>query len=198
MKIPRVITRRRVKWVGTMATLAPAILYAAALAHGWEYRYRAKEWSFVAWIMRGRVEARVSLFRPRKEGEGLLVLNADVSPGIYAELFYQNRTHVGETLPHATYPWFEVGPNPRFDWDWRENNITLLHTEAYIAIPLWLPLLLIAAPAAWLWYTDRKVPPGYCPHCRYDLAGLNVRSESGTTGGNGVCPECGEPVDGGA
>ena len=55
----------------------------------------------------------------------------------------------------------------------------------WISLPLWLPLLLLSAPTAWLWWTDRKVPPGHCIHCRYDLRGLD----------GGVCPECGNPTE---
>ena len=60
-----------------------------------------------------------------------------------------------------------------------------------VGLPLWLPLLLIAAPTGWLWYTDRRAKPWQCATCRYDLRGLNVRSESGPT----VCPECGAPIE---
>ena len=64
-----------------------------------------------------------------------------------------------------------------------------LSTTAWgLQIPLWLPLLLIAAPTAWLWHTDRRAKPWQCATCRYDLRGLDG-------GGNGVCPECGTPTE---
>jgi hypothetical protein len=48
-------------------------------------------------------------------------------------------------------------------------------------LPLW-PFILVAIPIiAARFYRDRRVPPGRCPNCRYDLTG-NV---------SGRCPECG-------
>ena len=67
---------------------------------------------------------------------------------------------------------------------WRFSYDTAPDGAWEVVIPLWIPLLLIAAPTAWLWWTDRKVPPGHCLHCRYDLRGLD----------GGVCPECGTGV----
>ena len=60
----------------------------------------------------------------------------------------------------------------------------LIRASRQMSIPLWLPLLLIAAPTAWLWYTDRRPKPWQCPKCRYDLRGLD----------GGVCPECGHEL----
>jgi hypothetical protein len=52
-----------------------------------------------------------------------------------------------------------------------------------VGLPLWMPFLLIATPAAFLWWTDRRrIPPGHCQNCGYNLTG-NV---------SGICPECGK------
>jgi hypothetical protein len=53
------------------------------------------------------------------------------------------------------------------------------------AVPLWHPLRLAAVPTAVLWWRDRRrIPPGHCLKCGYNLTG-NV---------SGVCPECGEGI----
>ncbi len=58
------------------------------------------------------------------------------------------------------------------------------HDELSIVIfPYWLLLLLAAIPTAWLWHRDqRRIRPGRCPRCGYDLTGNT----------SGVCSECGE------
>ncbi len=54
-----------------------------------------------------------------------------------------------------------------------------------LSIPLWCPFLLTALPTALLfWFDRRRISPGRCPKCGYNLTG-NV---------SGICPECGEPV----
>ena len=62
------------------------------------------------------------------------------------------------------------------------------YVQQRVKIPLWMLLLLIAAPTAYLWYTDRRAKPWQCPKCRYDLRGLD----------GGVCPECGHETTGDA
>ncbi len=54
-------------------------------------------------------------------------------------------------------------------------------------IPLWLLLLVSAIPTAILFRRDcRRIGPGHCPKCGYDL----TKNESG------VCPECGVKIQG--
>ena len=53
-----------------------------------------------------------------------------------------------------------------------------------LVFPYWL-LLLTAIPTAWLWHRDRRrIRPGCCLRCGYDLTGNT----------SGVCPECGDKV----
>ena len=51
------------------------------------------------------------------------------------------------------------------------------------AWPFWGPFVAFAVPTAILWWIDhaRRVPPGHCRQCGYNLTG-NV---------SGRCPECG-------
>ncbi len=54
-------------------------------------------------------------------------------------------------------------------------------------VPLWLPLISALFAMAVLWWLDRRrVRPGHCGRCGYDLTG-NI---------SGVCPECGAAVRG--
>ena len=53
-----------------------------------------------------------------------------------------------------------------------------------ILIPLWLPLLALALPVAFLWYRDRRPPKGRCQSCGYNLTGNT----------SGLCPECGTEI----
>jgi len=54
-------------------------------------------------------------------------------------------------------------------------------SDFYLRVPLWIPILAIALPTAWLWRRDRRHPPGHCRKCGYDL----------TENVTGVCSECG-------
>lgn len=55
----------------------------------------------------------------------------------------------------------------------------------HILLPLWIPFLLIAIPTGLLWYLDRRrILPGHCQKCGYNLTG-NV---------SGICPECGVKI----
>ncbi|HYE63345.1 MAG TPA: hypothetical protein VD997_15240 [Phycisphaerales bacterium] len=55
-----------------------------------------------------------------------------------------------------------------------------------LEVPLWMPFLVTAGPAAWLWRKDRRLAKlarvGKCTGCGYDRAGVGARAK---------CPECG-------
>jgi hypothetical protein len=71
------------------------------------------------------------------------------------------------------------GPNrPHWLWMPRIHRAT---DDFSIVTPLWIVFLVVAAPAAWLWRRDKRLPPGCCPGCGYNLLGI----------ASGVCPECG-------
>ena len=81
-----------------------------------------------------------------------------------------------------THGWFAVRQPYEVYWLPRLVHGTFTGMRStHLFVPLWLLLVLIAAPTAWLWYTDRRAKPWQCAKCRYDLRGLD----------GVVCPECG-------
>ncbi len=61
-------------------------------------------------------------------------------------------------------------------------QLQLTGHKKHVLLPMWLLFPLVAAPTALLFYSDRRrIPPGHCRRCGYNLTG-NV---------SGVCPECG-------
>ncbi|MBN1858452.1 hypothetical protein JW848_04525 [Candidatus Bipolaricaulota bacterium] len=74
-------------------------------------------------------------------------------------------------------------PDDLIDWSWLQVNGFYIG----LVLPLWIPFVIAVIPTGVLWYLDRRrIPPGYCRKCGYDLTG-NV---------SGVCPECGEHISG--
>ena len=86
------------------------------------------------------------------------------------------RWHTSETIPGHSFQYGFVWPAVH-----RQPSgppLTVIH------LPFWFPLLVVAIPTAILWHRDRRrIPPGHCRKCGYDLTG----NESGR------CSEGGKP-----
>ena len=54
-----------------------------------------------------------------------------------------------------------------------------------VELPLSSVVVLVGLPTAYLWWRDRRPPPGHCQKCGYNL----------TDNVSGVCPECGTEVE---
>jgi hypothetical protein len=98
----------------------------------------------------------------------------------YATIFF------GETEEEYTWCGAAVEPLPGFRlWFDYEPEPPAGLVLWWVQIPLWVPCLLIGAPAVLLWRIDAKrrlAAPGRCVRCGYDRAGLSKDT---------TCPECG-------
>ena len=151
--------RRMLKWAGVAISLLFVVAWSASLR--WQCEYgRASQyhhWSLI--LANGRCGGSVAIFDdPQISGSGWVVRQA----------------------PRRVdwLPWFaSVDHGSRFPSPpWRGHAILL---------PLWMPFLIVAIPTAYLWWIGRRrVPPGRCQRCGYDLTG-NI---------SGTCPECGKKI----
>ena len=178
MRLPRLITRRRVKWVGTCASALIALLGIGSV---WYWVQIRRDYHFHdAW--------RIAM---SDGGVHVLQMTGTLPVGGDEQISMFRFTHGAASNPGIV--WL---PDRSRDF---HSLGSLSYKSQSVTIPLWLPLLLVAAPTAWLWCTDRRAKPWQCPKCRYDLRGLGgVRRKSGEVDSKNrptVCPECGSVVD---
>jgi hypothetical protein len=102
---------------------------------------------------------------------------------------------IAELYPPSEYPvalnYFRWEP-PRaafgeeYVWRWEPRQQPNTADAKFFVLPYWLPTLLFAVPAAWMWRVDvkrrRAVREGCCATCGYSLVG---------TPADKSCPECG-------
>jgi len=149
-------TRRILKWTGVGLSLLILTSWAISL------KYEASVVISPNWVVafgRGFV------------GGGIARLNARTSFGESNGLQEHSSADLG-------FKWPDIAINVR----------TGPHDVVSFAfLPFWLVLLLTALPTAWLWHRDRRrIRPGCCIRCGYDLTGNT----------SGVCSECGEKIAG--
>ena len=159
MKLPRLITRQRVKWTGLVLCVLVLGVYVASVWYEAYWVIIRPNHSVYIGIFQGGLSLDVSDHDPYRFGRPLIKA-LHHRPAIDASIDLWSGWPTRLTYNDAGF-----GPT----------------TLSRAFLPLWIPLLLIAAPTAWLWHTDRRAKPWQCAKCRYDLRGLD----------GGVCPECG-------
>jgi len=154
--IARGRVRRVAKEVGSGTTLVLMCAWALSNVWGWYYQSGVSRQTQVAWTI-GVVSGQI--FVDKITGKPL----GPILKGFHC---YKPGLPILFSLPNVH----------RYDW----RRIGTLWER--VALPFWLPLLIIAIATGILWYQDRRrFEAGQCRRCGYDLSG-NV---------SGICPECG-------
>lgn len=160
--------RRVLKWGGLVLSLMIAAAWATSLR--WTYGY-------------GRPHRPCKKGDARTSDESLTGLPDWRSSwmgsyrGVGGGSLYYSRQTVLTRLGWETYSY----PMPLV---WRPSLRAAGCYGSFVILPLWIPFLLIAVPTAFFLWPKRRIPPGHCQFCGYDLTG-NV---------SGTCPECGSAV----
>jgi hypothetical protein len=168
--------RRILKWAGLVVSLLTAAAWALSLRWGFGYR-KVFQASMTMLVPTGQntVAPRTvtfpasSLWNCERGGIGYSDLPAPFEP----------------VQPKGWGVWPVRGREDRPRWLYVGKSMVSDDRFPSIYCPLWIPFLVVALPTAFLWYRDRRIPPGHCQNCGYNLTG-NV---------SGICPECGERVD---
>ena len=169
MSRPR--SHRLLKWIGIVT--CALILTVGLLSLRWAVRWRAASSDFgisvrggavFLWQDTGLFQGTVNYIPWRASGRNVGPLSFERASG-----------------PNRCTARISIGTG----FHWAHPASSAMRTNRYVAIPLWMPFAALAMPTALLWWHDRRrLPPGECQQCGYDLTG-NV---------SGRCPECGEPT----
>ncbi len=99
-------------------------------------------------------------------------------------LFYFHRGHeIAGPRPDSRFVNVSGGERSYgLRWPHYQKNVNML----FLRVPYWCLLVPAGVPTALLFFLDRrKIPPGHCQACGYDLRTLT----------SGRCPECGLAVE---
>ena len=168
--------RRILKWLGMGA--CTLILAGWAISGWWFFAYHGwegNEYSIFS-LHEGIFMLRAGA--PEGEQEALRVVTAQAMGKNGSRTFAQRQN--GLLLSHLL-PRFRT-----FRAQLELGGTVVVNKEEILIIPLWMPFAVIALPTGFLFWRDRRrIPPGHCQRCGYNLTG-NV---------SGKCSECGEPCE---
>ena len=166
MKLPRIITRRRAKWTGLVATICVA---AAMIASYWYWP--SYTWASALWS---------NVWRVQIVPGGFEVFRADNYEPLGTYDFIQRYERVlNSQLARPV-----ANPTTTLLLPKYKGWASFPSGMRSVSIPFWMPLVLCAVPTVVLFNRDHKPKPGHCAKCRYDLAGLD----------GDICPECGAEI----
>ena len=175
---PRI--RRILKWAGTVLCVLLACLWLASGWYEvfWTQRLKGGKYELSLWVATGDIHASYRVYNERALSDlarrGVKVKSdCGIAPTRYRGYW-------------LTYPYWRLQGSDVWDGTRTDNKVIWGYWKG-MKLSIWIPLLLVAVPTAFLWLRDRRrIPFGHCPNCGCDLTG-NV---------SGRCPECGIPLDG--
>ena len=152
----RLRIRRRLKWCGLVLSLVLVFVFAASTR--WYCDYRS-------------MDSQTAKVYSIQSGIFIFITIDRASPDYFLQT-------VGPSFGRFEAPGQFRQNLGRIGWSNDSRN-------DWFFMPLWIPFLLVTVPTAFLfWHDRRRIPPGHCQKCRYDLTGNT----------SGVCPECGERI----
>ena len=147
--------RRVLKWAGVGACVVILVGWGLSIV-GWEVGYRQNQWEFTAMSS----ILRCSRFKNRMNYGAAYMLQRDNGFGL---------DRFGLKLPYLN----------------EHTRGSRMRLRTTLGLPVWTLFSIPAALTTFLFYRDRRrIPPGHCQQCGYNLTG-NV---------SGVCSECGVGV----
>ena len=170
--------RRWLKWAGLVTSLLMVVAWAVSIPWRWQYTRVDRKSPVSLYRFTGSEDDIV--FRTFSLGltRGLFLWEYGLTAGQKSGWFV--RQHLVRPMWRPPHPSFNGRPPILLP-------VLVLSPYPYqlVHMPLWVPFLVVAVPTAFLFWRDRRrVLPGHCQKCGYNLTG-NV---------SGVCPECGEEV----
>lgn len=150
----------KLRWFGTICSVSLLVLWLSSGGY-WVY------------LTDGN---RVTLYI----SGGVATATVHPAPGIKATFFACGRKHYA-MFPEHLPSWrpFRLWQHQQAKWWQGSQDVTQVPLTVVTGVFL-LPTL-----SCWVWALRRRIPPGHCRACSYDLTGNT----------SGTCPECGTAIE---